>query len=91
MSLVLIGKAACLVKIVSCILNLGELLFTPPLVFLIWDSVCDADYSSNILDLVFSNITDFHITFPDTGMVKPDVYHPPLSTEIPLCQNMFQN
>jgi hypothetical protein len=37
-----------------------------------------------MLDLVFSNITDLHITFPDTGMVKLDVYHPPLSIEMPL-------
>ena len=60
------------------------MLFTPPLFFLVWDNVLvDADYSSNMFDLVFSNITDLHITFPDTGMVKPDVYHPPLSIEMP--------
>jgi hypothetical protein len=56
--------------------------FTPPLVFLVYDCV-DADHSRNTLDLVFSNITDLHITFPDTCMVKPDVYHPPLLIEMP--------
>jgi hypothetical protein len=44
----------------------------------------DADYSGNMLDLVFSNITDLHINFSDIGIVKPDVYHPPLSIEMPL-------
>jgi hypothetical protein len=53
----------------TCFLGLGECV--------------DADHSSNILDLVFSNITDLHITFPDTSMVKPDVYHPPLLIELP--------
>jgi hypothetical protein len=37
-----------------------------------------------MLDLVFSNITDIHINFPDTGMVKPDACHPPLSIEMPV-------
>jgi hypothetical protein len=37
-----------------------------------------------MFDLVFSNINDLHIAFPDTGMVKPHVYHPPLSIEMPL-------
>jgi hypothetical protein len=36
-----------------------------------------------MLDLVFSNIADLHITFPGTGMVKPDVFHPPLSIVMP--------
>jgi hypothetical protein len=59
--------------------------WTLPLPYFLGLGQCvDADYSSNMLDLVFSNIADLHITFPDTGMVKPDVYHPPLSIEMPL-------
>jgi hypothetical protein len=37
-----------------------------------------------MLDLVFFYITDLHIAFPDTGIIKPAVYHPPLSIEMPL-------
>jgi hypothetical protein len=56
----------------------GDAIYTSTC-FLGVEQCVDADYSSNMLDLVFSNITDLHITFPNTGMVKPDVYHPPVN------------
>jgi hypothetical protein len=42
-------------------------------------STCiDAVGSSNLLDLVFTNFSDYDITFPDSGIIKPDTYHPPV-------------
>jgi hypothetical protein len=32
--------------------------------------------SSNLLDLVFTNFSAYDITFPDSGIIKPDTYHP---------------
>jgi hypothetical protein len=60
----------------------GDVIYTSTC-FLRLGQHVDADYSSTMLDLVFYNITDLHITFPNTGVVKPDVYHPPLSIEMP--------
>jgi hypothetical protein len=38
--------------------------------------------SHNLLDLVFANFTDLKPVPADFGLVKPDSYHPPLSTDI---------
>lgn len=38
----------------------------------------DAVSSSNLLDLIFVNFNDLCITFTDSGIVKPDTYHPDL-------------
>jgi hypothetical protein len=38
--------------------------------------------SSNLLDLIFSNLSDLRITPVDPGRIKPDNYHPPLITNI---------
>jgi hypothetical protein len=32
--------------------------------------------------LVFTNFSDLRITFADSGIVKPDAYHPPLIIDI---------
>jgi hypothetical protein len=38
--------------------------------------------SSNLLDLICSNLSDLCITPVDRGLIKPDNYHPPLITNI---------
>jgi hypothetical protein len=38
--------------------------------------------SSNLLDLIFSNLSDLRITPVDPGLIKPDNYHPPLIINI---------
>jgi hypothetical protein len=38
--------------------------------------------SSNLLDLIFSNLSDLHIISVDPGCVKPDNYHHPLIINI---------
>jgi hypothetical protein len=31
-----------------------------------------------LLDLDFTTFNDYNITSPDSGIVKPDTYHPPM-------------
>jgi hypothetical protein len=31
-----------------------------------------------LLDLAFTNFGDIDISFPDSGIIKPDTYHPPM-------------
>jgi hypothetical protein len=38
--------------------------------------------SSNLLDLIFSNLSDLDITPVDPGLIKPDNFHPPLIINI---------
>jgi hypothetical protein len=50
--------------------------------------------NGNLLDLIFSNITDFSINFDVQSLVHPDVYHPPFVTELQLPtrrSNMFSS
>jgi hypothetical protein len=42
----------------------------------------EAADSHNLLDLVFANFSDLKPVPADSGLVKPDSYHPPLSTDI---------
>jgi hypothetical protein len=44
----------------------------------------DAVGGSNMLDLVFSNFNDFEITIPDSAIIKPDNYHPPMVIDVSL-------
>jgi hypothetical protein len=37
----------------------------------------DAVGSNSLIDLVFTNISELHINFIDSGIIKPDAYHPP--------------
>jgi hypothetical protein len=37
----------------------------------------DADDRTNLLELIFYNFSDIGITFLDSGIIKPDIYHPP--------------
>ncbi|PNF20051.1 hypothetical protein B7P43_G05268 [Cryptotermes secundus] len=46
----------------TCLLNLNQCI--------------DNDSSSNLLDLIFSNLSDRSITPVDPGLIKPDNYHP---------------
>jgi hypothetical protein len=52
----------------TCLLNLHQCI--------------DAVDSSNLLDLIFSNFSDIGITFLDSGIIKPDTYHPPLVIDV---------
>ncbi|PNF43033.1 hypothetical protein B7P43_G08782 [Cryptotermes secundus] len=54
----------------TCLLNLQQCI--------------DSVGSSNLLDLVFTNFNDYNITFPDSGIIKPDTYHPPMVIGISL-------
>jgi hypothetical protein len=38
--------------------------------------------SSNLLDLIFSNLSDLSVDPVDPGLIKPDNYHPPLIINI---------
>jgi hypothetical protein len=40
--------------------------------------------NGNLLDLIFSNVTDFSINYDVHCLVHPDVYHPPFVTELKL-------
>jgi hypothetical protein len=40
--------------------------------------------SSNLLELVFTNFSDIGISFPDSGIIKHDTYHPPMVIGITL-------
>jgi hypothetical protein len=42
----------------------------------------EAVASHNFLDLVFANFTDLKSVPADSGLVKPDTHHPPLSTDV---------
>jgi hypothetical protein len=44
----------------------------------------DAVGSKNLLDLVFANFKDYDITFPNSGIIKPDSYNPPIVIGISL-------
>jgi hypothetical protein len=48
----------------TCLLNLNQFI--------------DTVGSSNLLDLIFSNISDISIAPGDPELIKPDNYHPPL-------------
>jgi hypothetical protein len=56
---------------------------TPPRPHLTWWrkhiqlSKCCAAGSCNLLDLIFSNLSDLGITPVDPGLIKPNNYHPP--------------
>ncbi|PNF20040.1 hypothetical protein B7P43_G05817 [Cryptotermes secundus] len=52
----------------TCLLNLNQCI----------DNVS----GSNLLDLIFSNLSDISITPVDSGLIKPDNYHPPLIINI---------
>jgi hypothetical protein len=52
----------------TCLLNLNQCI--------------DTVGSSNLLDFIFSNLSDLRITSVDHGLIKPDNYHPPLITNI---------
>jgi hypothetical protein len=54
----------------TCLLNLQQCI--------------EAVGSSSLLDLVFTNFSDYDITFPDSGIIKPDTYHPPMVIGITL-------
>jgi hypothetical protein len=55
--------------------------------------------SLNMLDLVFANFTDLKSLLADSGLVKPDTYHPPLNINFLLphvninlnCEFSYQN
>lgn len=77
-------RAPCLLKIVNFFPKLrGNVTYTSTC-FLGLGWYIDVDYSINFLNLVSGNISDLHITFPVTFVVKPVVYHPPLAIELPL-------
>jgi hypothetical protein len=59
----------------------GDAIFTS-LCFLDLRQRMDAVGSSSLLDLVFTNFSDLRITSADSGIVKPDAYHPPLIIDI---------
>jgi hypothetical protein len=46
----------------TCLLNLNQCI--------------DNVGSSNLLDFIFSNLSDLGITSLDSGLIKPDNYHP---------------
>jgi hypothetical protein len=57
-----------IIIIIMCLLNLSQ---------------CnDIVGSSNLLDLIFSNLNDLDITLVDPGLIKPDNYHPPMIINI---------
>jgi hypothetical protein len=53
-----------------CLLNLNQCIVT--------------DHTSNLLDLIFSNLSDLDITPVDPGLIKPDNYHSPLIINVSL-------
>jgi hypothetical protein len=44
----------------------------------------DTAGSHNLLDLMFSNLSDLSVDPVDPGLIKPDNYHPPLIINISL-------
>jgi hypothetical protein len=52
----------------TCLLNLNQCI--------------DNVGSPNLLDLIFSNLSDLRITPVNPGLIKPDNYHPPLIINI---------
>jgi hypothetical protein len=62
-------RGSSLYLTVTIILNPGETLYSAGLL--------TAD-SRNLLDLAFANFPDLMPIPTDSGLVKPDVYHPPL-------------
>jgi hypothetical protein len=42
------------------------------------------DGCTNLLDLIFSNLSDLCITPVNPGLIKPEYFHPPLYIKIPL-------
>jgi hypothetical protein len=54
----------------ACLLNLNQCVETAG--------------SGNLLDLIFSNLSDLDITPVYPGLIKPDNYHPPLAINIQL-------
>jgi hypothetical protein len=54
----------------TCLLNLNQCL--------------DTVHSSNLLDLIFTNLRDLDITPAVPGLIKPDNYHPPLIIKVSL-------
>jgi hypothetical protein len=54
----------------TCLLNLNQCNVT--------------DHTSNLLDLIFSNLSDLDITPVDPGIIKPDNYHPLLVINVSL-------
>jgi hypothetical protein len=42
----------------------------------------DAVGSSSLLDLAFTNFSELNINFIDSGIIKPDAYHPPFVIDV---------
>jgi hypothetical protein len=54
----------------TCLLNLNQCIVT--------------DHTSNLLDLIFNNLSDLDISPVDPGLIKPDIYHPPFIINVSL-------
>jgi hypothetical protein len=77
MSLPFIGILVCHTQTDTVILNLNEMCFIPPLVFLASIGIIFLDDGSNLLDLDFSNYDDFSTDLPEYGIVQTGPFHPP--------------
>jgi hypothetical protein len=61
----------------------GDAIFTSTYILNLTQCL-DTDGRSNLLDLIFSNLSDLCITPVDPGLIKPEYFHPPLNIKIHL-------
>jgi hypothetical protein len=74
------------------LVSTGNLVYLPVVLTTISNATClpglfqhnYARNDDNLLDLIFSNVTDFSINYDVHSLVHPDVYHPPFVTELTL-------
>jgi hypothetical protein len=83
MLLVLTGTAGLFCLNATVIINSKGVLYSHPRFLGIMQSVETVD-NHNLLDLVFANFTDLKSVPADSGLVKPDTNHPPMSIDVNL-------